>query len=273
MTQLVFLVAGMSSRFGGNPKPLTKIGTNNETLIEYSVNQALTQNFTKIIFITNSKTENGFRKIFGNKYKNVDIEYVQQQYDVEKRIRPWGTTDAICQISRLFENKTESTSFILVNGDDIYGKNTFHKGFLMMRERNTNIIGGIKVIKTLPETGNVNRGIISVDIESNSVIGLKERLNISKAANPELHNEWANLNFIGLQSSILDKLNIILEEFKKENEGDQKIECLLPDSLNELFYNKELSMQFFEITDEIMGITNPGDEDIIREKILEKEKN
>ena len=56
MVAIVFMVAGMSSRFGGKPKQLAKVGPNNETLIEYSVNQALKQNFSKLIFITNSKS-------------------------------------------------------------------------------------------------------------------------------------------------------------------------------------------------------------------------
>ena len=98
MTVIVFLVAGMSSRFGGKPKPLAKIGHNNETLIEYSVNQAIINKFSKIIFVTNSKTEQDIKNLFSNKYKNIDVEYVQQKYDTNKRIRPCGTTDAICSI-------------------------------------------------------------------------------------------------------------------------------------------------------------------------------
>ena len=58
MVAIVFMVAGMSSRFGGKPKQLAKVGPNNETLIEYSVNQALKQKFNKIYFITNPKTFN-----------------------------------------------------------------------------------------------------------------------------------------------------------------------------------------------------------------------
>ena len=269
MTVLVFLVAGMSSRFGGKPKPLTKVGPNNETLIEYSVNQALMRKFSKIIFVTNSKTEQGFRHIFGNKYKNVPIEYTQQKYDSDKRLRPWGTTDAICCISQIIAADPEP--FILVNGDDIYGESTFQLGFSLMQERNANIIGGLKVIETLPETGNVNRGIISIDntdIRDKRVTGLKEMLDISKTANPELHNELANINFIGLQPGILTHLNVILNQFKENNNNDMKIECLLPDNLNELIKSEKLIMRYFEVPNTIIGITNPGDEVIMREKLL-----
>jgi UTP-glucose-1-phosphate uridylyltransferase len=263
MTVIVFLVAGMSSRFGGKPKPLTKVGPNNETLIEYSVNQAIKSGYKEIIFITNSKTEQSFKDLFGEKYKNIKVKYIQQTYNINNRSRPWGTTDAICNIIGHINDP-----FILVNGDDIYGEETFKQGYILMKERNINIIGGLKIIKTLPKTGLVNRGIISIDTESNTrVSGLKEMLNISYDNNPELLQELSNVNFIGLQVSVLDKLKVILDRFKKENVDDPKLECLLPDNLNELIQNNDLSMQFFEITSEIMGITNPGDEDIIREKL------
>lgn len=257
MVAIVYMVAGMSSRFGGRPKQMAKVGPNNETLIEYSVNQALKQNFSKLIFITNPKTEHLFVSIFGNNYKGKDVLYIEQKYDKEKRSRPWGTTDAICS---LIGNIDES--FILLNGDDIYGESTFETGFNMMNGSNNNIIGGLPVINTMPEDGEVNRGIIMVN--ENNVTGLKEMLKISTSKNPELMNELANVNFIGLQYDVLKLLNDILINFKKNNQDDPKIECLLPDNLNELINKNKLSMNFFEIKNDIIGLTNPEDEDIVR---------
>tara|TARA_B100001093_G_scaffold518010_1_gene601369 strand:- start:1385 stop:2191 length:807 start_codon:yes stop_codon:yes gene_type:complete len=266
MTILVYLVAGISSRFGGFPKPLVVVTPSNETLIEYSVNQAIKNSFSKIIFVTNSKTEILFKNIFGNTYKNIPIEYIEQKYNNTERSRPWGTTDALCSILNIVN--LELKPIILINGDDIYGNETFKNGFNLMKQENINIIGGLKVIKTLPETGYVNRGIIFINTENNKVTDLEEMLNISKTNNPELHNELANINFIGLQPNILFKLKKILDSFKKEHSNDEKIECLLPNNLNELIQSKELELQFFEVTDEIIGITNPGDENIIRDKLL-----
>lgn len=257
MVAIVYMVAGMSSRFGGRPKQMAKVGPNNETLIEYSVNQALKQNFSKLIFITNPKTEHLFVSIFGNNYKGKDVLYIEQKYDKEKRSRPWGTTDAICS---LIGNIDES--FILLNGDDIYGESTFETGFNMMNNSNNNIIGGLPVINTMPEDGEVNRGIIMVN--ENNVMGLKEMLKISISKNPELMNELANVNFIGLQYDVLILLNDILRNFKTDNQDDPKIECLLPDNLNELINKNKLSMNFFEIKNDIIGLTNPEDEDIVR---------
>ena len=260
MTVVVFMVAGMSSRFGGMPKQMAIVGPTKETLIEYSVKQALIYAFSKIIFITNAKTEKLFVQIFDKKYKNIPVEYIQQKYNIETRSRPWGTTDAICSI---INNINEP--FIMLNGDDIYGIETFKKGFALMKQPNINVIGGLTVIDTLPDSGSVNRGIIFV--QDNKVTGLKEMINITKNDNPELHNELANVNFIGLQPSVLNKLKDILDEFKVIHKNDKKIECLLTDNLNELIKSNLMEMTFFEITNSIIGITNPGDEDIVREQL------
>lgn len=261
MTIVIFLVAGMSSRFGGIPKQMCLVGPNNETLIEYSVNQALQFKFSKLVFVTNKITEYLFINLFGNRYRDVDVVYIEQKYDKEKRKRPWGTTDAICSVINDIDE-----DFIMLNGDDIYGVDTFKKGYNLMKEKDINIIGGLKVIKTLPESGTVNRGLIY--ISENKVVGLKEVLGISKKDNPELHYELANVNFIGLQKNILIELEKILNDFKNKNKDDAKIECLLPDNLDELIRRNILNLKFFEINNPILGITNPGDDNILRKKLL-----
>lgn len=256
MVAVVFLVAGMSSRFGGNPKQMAKIGPNEETLIEYSVNQALKQKFSELIFITNPNTEHLFKNIFKEKYQDRKVKYIQQKYDTNKRTRPWGTTDAICCLLGHTED-----SFILVNGDDIYGEPTFEKGFEKMRE-NKNIIGGLKLHKTIHNNGSVNRGIIS--ISNDKVIQIEEMLNISITSHPELMDELANVNFIGLQNDVLNHLQEILTNFKRKYENHNNIECFLTDNLSTLLDKNIISMEFFEITENIIGLTNPEDENIVK---------
>jgi len=88
MTILISLVAGMSSRFGGKPKQIERVGPNNETLIEYSINQSLSINPSKIVFVTNKNTEHLFKQIFKDLYKGIKVEYVVQYYE-QYRKRPW----------------------------------------------------------------------------------------------------------------------------------------------------------------------------------------
>ena len=114
---LVYMVAGMSSRFGGKIKQFAKVGPEGETLIEYSLNQAIPAGFTKIVFIVGNKTEKPFKEMFGDSYKGIPIKYASQNFDSASRDKPWGTTDALCSAKELLD-----CPFIICNGDDLYGK-------------------------------------------------------------------------------------------------------------------------------------------------------
>ena len=143
----------------------------------------------------------------------------------------------------------------------------------------TNPWSGKKIKSTNNSKSMNNRNILDLFYTNNErwrytfqnyafITRMKEMLNISKSANPELHNKLASVNFIGLQPNVLDLLRVILDKFKKDNPNDKKIECILPDNLNELIQSGLINMEFFEITDKILGITNPGDEDIVKQILL-----
>lgn len=262
MVYLVCMVAGLSSRFGGFPKSIAIVGPNNETLIEYSINQAVKTGYLeKIIFITNELTEHYFVKIFSNSYKNIPIQYVRQQFDKSIRIRPWGTADAVTSLYSIVDKP-----FILINGDDIYGEDTFSKGFKLFNEYNDNIIGGLQLIDTLPKNGIVNRGVIYLEKDNMSVIDMREMYNISRS-DTELYNHTANVNFIGLMPNTLKLLHQKVEKFKENNKNDSKIECILTNLLGDMICNKEIKMIFFNITTEILGITNVGDDVILKNRL------
>lgn len=263
---VVFMVAGMSSRYGGKLKQLACVGKNNETLIEVSVNQALTAPFTKIIFITNETTEHHFVNIFGKEHKGIPVFYERQEWNKERRDRPWGTTGAVCSLAGKINEP-----FILVNSDDLYGKETFVKGYEILSEKKNNIIGGCPLQKTMPEDRHclVNRGVIDVDEKTGLVSGIKEMLKISTEKNPELMNKPASVNFIGFYPKTLQYLNAILIKFQRAHKNDRKIECLLPDNLDYLIKNKLITMDYFTINNKIYGITYPGDE-IIMKNVVSK---
>ena len=261
---VVFMVAGMSSRYGGALKQLANVGVNGETLIEVSVTQALTSPFSKIIFITNENTEHHFINIFGCKYKGIPVEYIRQEWNQATRDRPWGTTGAVCALRHKI-----SEPIILVNSDDLYGEDTFKKGYELLSKTQNNIIGGCKLSKTMPEDERtlVNRGVIEVNSSTNMVLSIKEHLKISKKNNPNLLNCPASVNFIGLRPQTIDFLSAILDDFQQANKNDRKIECLLPDNLNYLISNNFITMHYFEISHSIYGITYPGDELAIKEML------
>lgn len=254
MVSIVYLVAGMSSRFNGNVKQMAKVGPNNETLIQYSVDEALNNPFNKLIFVTNPNTEHLFKNIFGYSYKNTPVYYIEQKYDKLIRTRPWGTTDAICSIYGIIDEP-----FIMVNGDDIYGIKTFKMGYELLYQNDKNIIGCVNMNKSLPlDDQEVNRAVIYC--KEGIVTNMKEMLKISRKKNPELLSQYGNVNFIGLQPNILDHLYSRLLEFKNLHKNDNSIECLLPDSLDELIQENKLKLEYFEIPCDILGVTHPGDE-------------
>ena len=264
---IVFMVAGMSSRFGGTiPKQFAKVGPNDETLIEISVNDALTQSFEEIVFITNPKTEHLFVNLFGSSYQNIPVFYIQQKME-EFRTRPWGTTDAVCSILE-YDNFFMDSIFTIINGDDLYGKKAFQKMTELLNEKNTNYIGGIPILDTIIGDEKVNRGVITLDENQVDVIEIEEKLEISRS-DETIQNCLANMNFLILKSQTLCLLKTILNQFKHEHPEDPKIECFLTDSLNQLIKAKEIEISFLPLPEKVIGVTRQDDIPIVQ-KILKQ---
>ena len=185
MVVIVYMVAGMSSRFGGI-KQLCNVGINGETLIEVSVNQALKQPFSKLVFITNVKTEHYFKDIFKNNYQNTPVVYVQQIYE-ESRERPWGTTDAVCSLLGYVDEP-----FILVNSDDIYGESAFKEGYEKLVVGTKNYLGTTLLRNTIKGDSLVNRGIIEIDHIHGCIKHLRETLGINPLTDIQFLDKLCN---------------------------------------------------------------------------------
>jgi len=253
---IVYIVAGMSSRFGGKIKQFAKVGPNNETLIEYSLNQALKAGFNKIIFVVGEKTEKPFKEMFKNSYKNIPISYAYQKFDSSKRDKPWGTTDAVCSAKEVV-----NSGFVVCNGDDIYGEKSFQILVNHLKEKNTNATLGYNLLNALPEKGHANRGIF--EIKENKIISIKEVLNISRENLSEKslnENTTVSMNFFAFQPEILKKLNKRLIKFKEQNKENKEIECFLPTELNNLIKEEGLLIELYTTPDKWIGVTTPEDE-------------
>lgn len=261
---LVYMVAGMSSRFGGKIKQFAKIGLNNETLIEYSINQALPAGFTKIVFIVGNKTEKPFLEMFGNTFKGIPVYYALQNYDSSKRDCPWGTTDALCSAKNLI-----NCPFIVCNGDDIYGKNSFKQLAEHLEKNNsTSATIGYFLKDLLPEKGKVNRGIF--EIQDNYVKNICETFNIEKTTLGSFGLKPTNLcnaNIFAFYPSIFKLLEPLLISFKNKYSQDKRAECFLPEEISKLIKAKKLKMKFYLSTELWVGVTNPEDEEVVRKKL------
>jgi len=272
---VVYMVAGLSSRFGGKIKQFARVGPKDETLIEYSINQALKGGFNKIIFIVGEKTEENFKKMFGSRYNNLPVLYAKQNFESTLRDRPWGTADAICSAKDILK---PLHGFVICNGDDIYGTKTFKQMAEHLRNPENKSIGasiGYKLSEVLPEIGASNRGIFELDDEGN-ILDIQEKFNIVKnnlSALELSEDDLCSMNIFALNHEVVEKLYDILIEFKEKNKSDRRIECLLPVELSNLIKRKELTMKIYKTEDRWFGVTNPDDEEIVREELKRIQMN
>jgi len=270
-TAIVYLVAGLSSRFGGKIKQFAQVGPKGETLIEVSMQQAIKAGFKEIIFIVGEKTEDPFKDKFQAGYMNTPVYYANQTFDPSERDKPWGTVDALVSAKEVI-----TSPFAVCNGDDLYGVNSFKKvrKFLEESEGEKDCIAiGYVLEKVIPEVGSTNRAIFSIDKKSfvtnlNEILGIEKNKLSEKGLNGK---ELCSMNLFGMSEDTLALLEKQLNKFKKTHEGDRKSECYLPVELSALVKEKKIKMKLKKTTDEWLGVTNPEDEESVRKK-LSKQK-
>jgi len=261
---LVYIVAGMSSRFGGKIKQFAKVGPNNETLIELSLDQAIKAKFSKIIFVVGNLTEQPFKKMFGDNYKRIPIEYALQKFNPETRYRPWGTCDAVCSAINLINEP-----FVIATGDDIYGEKTFEILTNHLQNSQGDATIAKNLIEMLPEKGSVSRGIFETDNENN-VLGGTESIDINRQNFKERgFNEKTpvSISIFALHPKTLQLLKEKLEQFKIQNSEDKKIECFLNTTLISLIKENKTKMKLYYTPEKWLGITNPDDEENVKREL------
>lgn len=256
---LVYIAAGISSRFGGKPKLLSKIGPNDETLIEVSMNQALSCKYiTNIHFLVNKNNFDEIKDYLKDSFKNIPITYSLQDIP-ENRAKPWGTADAIASLKPYI-----SKSFILCNSDDLYGKKVFEN----LINDQFNLVIAYKLGNTLPEEGKVNRGII--DVNKNYVVEeILEKINIKKSdfSNIQLNDTLVSVNLFKFNNNIFDILNGKVEAFKEKYFNDHSKEALLPEFLNEMIKKDNFEMLCQVSNNQCLGVTFPEDVENLKSKL------
>ena len=263
-----FLCAGISSRFGGKIKQFAEVGPDGETLIEYSLNQALKAGFSKVVFIVGNKTEGPFREKFGNSYRGIPVKYAVQKFDEKERDKPWGTADATASMFGIVD-----CPFVLCNGDDIYGENTYRILADHLKRSNEGAVPGYRLINVLPETGNANRGLM--EVQDGYLKDIREIFELSRENFAEKglkENSLMSLNAYALHPNVLEMMRERVVQFKEKNRGNRKLECLLPNEIGELIHSGKLRVRCLETPDKWIGVTSPGDEIKVREE-LKKSKN
>ena len=267
----VYMVAGLSSRFGGKVKQFSKVGPNGETLIEISMDQAISAGFNKIIFVVGEKTEIPFKEKFGNEYNykgvKVPVFYAFQVLDLNERDKPWGTCDALVSAKQLINEP-----FVVCNGDDLYGESSFKKIFDWLSKNNSPVTLGFELGKVLSDAGSVSRAMYSYDKDWN-ITGLNEILKIERSTLKELglsEKDLCSMNIFGLVAETIALLEQQLIEFKSTHKGDRKSECYLPTEISNLIKKGKLKVKLLPTQEAWTGITNPDDEERVRQELKAK---
>tara|TARA_B100001989_G_scaffold204636_1_gene153171 strand:+ start:188 stop:1072 length:885 start_codon:yes stop_codon:yes gene_type:complete len=279
MTLLV-MAAGMGSRYGGL-KQLDAVGPNGETIIDFSVYDAIRAGYNKVVFIIREDFEKQFKQKISNKYKDkIDVEIVYQDLNdlpssfrcPNERSKPWGTGHAI-----LAARNAISEPFVAINGDDFYGKESFkvisnyysslNNGFAM---------AAFQLDKTLSENGSVSRGICEQN--SNELVTVVETHDIKKnsAGNIEcdrdislVGSELVSMNMWGFTPTLFDHLEKMFNDFLTGNISDLKSEFLIPSVVNDLIEKNIEKVQVLKTQSTWFGVTYIEDKPFVESQIKE----
>lgn len=283
---LFVLAAGMGSRYGGL-KQMEGFGPSGETIIDYSIYDAVKAGFDRFVFVIRPDMEEDFKDVFMKKYKGkIDINYCFQSVDMvpdwyelnPERTKPWGTTHAL-----LVSKDLINEPFLVINGDDFYGQESFKIATDFLRnecdEGNYAIIG-YPLKNVLSDMGTVKRGICQVDSEGNLKV-LEETFDLRRDENGVINGvTWqgekregideeslASMNMFCYHPSIFKEFEEEFEQFLKENEDHLQGEYIMAVGLNNIVKNNKGNIQVIQAPSEWFGVTNPEDGPIVREKL------
>ena len=281
---LLVLAAGMGTRYGGN-KQLDEVGPSGETIIDYSIYDAIRAGFGKIVFVIRRDIEEQVKERFVERLRDkIEVDYAFQEITNipeganvnPDRQKPWGTSHAIL----VAKNKIKEP-FGVINADDYYGVDSFkilHDFLVNDNDPNCYCIVGYKLGNTLSDHGYVNRGVCSVN-EKGFLKNIVETLQIEKTANgakaPDVNgkikyfsgNEVVSMNLWGFKPS---SYKFMKEEFKRfiEKHGmDLKSELYIPTALDSFVKNGQISIKILMSNEKWFGVTYREDKPFVVESI------
>jgi NDP-sugar pyrophosphorylase family protein len=287
---LLVLAAGMGSRYGGL-KQLDRFGPSGETIMDYSVYDALAAGFAKVVFVIRRDFESPFRAAVGGKYESrVSVEYVFQELGdlppgltaPSGRTKPWGTAHAIWCARRAI-----AEPFVSINADDYYGKTAFKSAaeYLLRPPSSEHAADycmvGYPVLQTLSEHAPVTRAICRVDesgfLETLAECSKVERTKdggqyLDSAGKPHLldGDEVASMNFWGFTPPLFDQLERHLTRFLESQRGAPGAsECLIPTVIDELLKEETAKVRVLPTSDAWFGVTHPEDKPTVTKTIGE----
>ena len=282
------MAAGMGSRYGGL-KQLDGLGPNGETIMDYSIYDAVKAGFGKIVFVIRKDFEQDFREKILSKYEgHVPAELVFQSLDSlpegfsvpEGREKPWGTNHAV-----LMAKDVINEPFLVINCDDFYNRDAFmvigkFLSNLPEGSKNKYAMVGFRVGNTLSENGTVARGICSKDADGN-LTTVVERTEIKRVDGPVCYKDeegnWiavedntpVSMNMWGFTPDYFDYSEAYFKEFLSDpkNMENLKAEFFIPLMVNKLINEKTATVEVLDTTSKWFGVTYAADRDDVVARI------
>ena len=293
---LLVLAAGMGSRYGGL-KQMDGLGPHEETIIDYSIYDAVKAGFGKVVYIVREYFLEQFKETVARKYSNVicndgtPLEFVFVTQELTKiparftlnpeRQKPWGTAHAVLMAKDVIKEP-----FVVINGDDFYGRDSFRIAgdWCRAHENSKGVFGivGFALENTLSENGSVSRGICSYDAE-NHLTSVVEHLNIKKdddgviRGDNSTNGEHVALNGKDLCSmnmwcftpDYFEKSGAIFEDFLEKNIMELKKEFYIPYAIDCMIKDGSSKCDVLATPSHWFGVTYKEDRPGVVEKFAE----
>ena len=282
---LLILAAGMASRYG-SMKQIDGFGPNGETIIDYSIYDAIKAGFGKVIFIIKEEFEENFKSIFEPKLKGkIETGYVFQNFDLKQygidleieRTKPWGTGHAILAARHAIKEP-----FCVINADDFYGFDAFEKMVHFLTEEvtgsNYSMIG-YEIAKTLSDFGSVSRGVCKVSHDG-YLEEIIERTKVLHEGGAVIYEEdgeryplaidtRVSMNFWGFTPEVFKLSEELFKEFAHGHAHDPKAEFFIPIIVETLLNSEGADFKVVPTDSKWFGVTYKEDKPVVQASIDE----
>jgi UTP-glucose-1-phosphate uridylyltransferase len=267
---LLVMAAGMGSRYGGL-KQIDPVGPAGETIIDYSIYDAMRAGFGKLVFVIRKDIEEPFKQVVGARFeKRIPVEYVFQELDKlpqgftvpEGRTKPWGTTQAVLMAEDVIREP-----FAVINADDFYGAESYR---VIAEHLNSGspdyAMVGFILRNTLSDFGSVARGVCRVNHQGyleriEELTSIERDGNDAKNTAPDgtvtklSGDEPVSMNFWGFTPQIFTQLRDVFQRFLERNNKELKSESYVPMAVGELVKAGQARVNVLRSRDSWFGVT------------------
>jgi NDP-sugar pyrophosphorylase family protein len=279
---LLVLAAGMGNRYGGL-KQIDPVGPGGETIIDYSIYDALRAGFGKVVFVIRKDIEQAFKQAVGVRFeREIAVEYVFQELDrlpqgffaPAGRTRPWGTLHAV-----LMASGTIDGPFAVINADDFYGAGSYRMLAHHLQSGTSDYtMVGFVLRNTLSDFGTVSRGVCRID-DNDFLKGIVELTNIERdgvhARNTDSTgrittlsgDEVVSMNMWGFTPRVFGQFRDYFQKFLRSSGLDFRAESYLPSTVNELVLAGQAGVKVLRTNDSWAGVTYREDHPRVVETI------